>query len=161
MGNGGSTGWLNGNIADNGLLVFNRSDSPTFSGVISGSGNVQQAGSGTLFIGGTNSFTGSMILSAGTLALDSAAALQGGTVVLSGGLLNFNNFNPTLGGLSGSGSLALGNGSVSVGGNGASYSGTLTGGGGLIKVGAGAGLDRQQHVLGRNDAQPGDPRDRQ
>ena len=121
LGNGGSTGWLSGNIVDNGLLVFDRSDSAaSFSGAISGSGSVQQAGSGTLLFGGTNTFTGTTILSAGILKLGNATALQSSTVVPSGGTLNLNSFSATLGGLGGSGTLPLSNGTLTVGGNGSS-----------------------------------------
>ena len=140
LGNGGSTGWVNGNIVDNGLLVFDRSDSPSFSAAISGSGGIRQAGSGTLFFGGTNTFTGNAILSGGTLELGNATALQSSTVVLSGGTLNLNGLSATLGGLAGTGNLALGSGSLTVGGDGntTTYSGSLSGAGALIKAGSGA-----------------------
>ena len=130
LGNGGATGWLGGNIIDNGLLVFDRSDSAaSFSGAISGSGSVQQAGTGTLLFGGTNTFTGTTTVSAGILKLGNATALQDSTVVLSGGALNLNNFSATLGGLAGTGNLALGSGSLTVGGNGnaTTYAGSLSG----------------------------------
>ena len=53
LGSGGSDGSIAGNVANNALLVFNRSDSPIFSGVISGSGAVSQSGSGLLTFPGT------------------------------------------------------------------------------------------------------------
>ena len=140
MGNGGSTGWVNGNIVNNGLLVFDRSDSAaSFSAAISGSGSVQMIGSGTLLFGGTNTFTGTTILSAGMLELGNATALQNSTVVPSGGTLNLNSFNATLGSLGGSGSLSLTNGTLTVGGNGNSttFAGTLVGLANLIKTGSG------------------------
>ena len=43
LGNGGSTGSLVGNVTDNGVLAFNRSDAVTFSGAISGAGALHQA----------------------------------------------------------------------------------------------------------------------
>ncbi len=138
VGNGGAMGWLNGNIVDNGLLVFARSDSPTFSGAISGSGNVQQAGSGALLLNGSNSFTGNMILKAGVLDLASPTALQSTILVLSGGSLNLNGISASLGGLAGTGSLAWGAGTLTVGsGANSTYSGSLSGAGGLIKIGSG------------------------
>ena len=47
LGNGGTTGWIFGDVVDNGLLAFNRSDDVTFAGLISGSGAVEQIGAGT------------------------------------------------------------------------------------------------------------------
>ncbi len=140
LGNGSATGGLSGNIVNNGLLVFDRSDSAaSFSGAISGSGSVQQAGSGTLLLGGTNTFTGTTTVSAGILKLGNATALQDSTVVLSGGLLNVNGFSATLGGLAGTGNLALGGGSLTVGGNGntTTYAGSLSAGIALVKTGSG------------------------
>ncbi len=89
--------------------------------------------------GGTNTFTGTTILSAGILELGNATALQSSTVVPSGGTLNLNSFNATLGSLGGSGSLSLTNGTLTVGGNGNSttFAGTLVGLATLIKTGSG------------------------
>ena len=42
LGNGGTTGSIIGNVTDNGVLAFNRSDIVTFNGVISGTGSVRQ-----------------------------------------------------------------------------------------------------------------------
>ncbi len=130
LGNGGSAGWLNGGIVDNGLLVFDHSGSTSFSAGISGSGSVQLAGSGQLSLGGTNTYTGNTTVSVGMLVLGNPTALQDSTLVLSGGSLNLSNFSATLGGLGGTGSLALGSGTLTVGGNGnaTTYSGSLSGG---------------------------------
>src|SRR5262249_29936399 len=48
LGNGGTTGSIIGNVTDNGVLAFNRSDSATFGGVISGTGSLVKDGVGTL-----------------------------------------------------------------------------------------------------------------
>ena len=94
LGNNGTTGGVVGNILDNGLLVFDRSDSGAcFSAEISGSGSIEQAGTGTLLFGGTNSFTGIALLSAGVLKLNNATALQSCTVLSTGGTLNLNGFS--------------------------------------------------------------------
>ena len=69
IGNGGTTGSVAGNIADDGVLAFNRSDAATYSSVIGGTGSVSQAGSGTLVLTGANTYTGGTIISAGTLQL--------------------------------------------------------------------------------------------
>ena len=47
IGNGGATGSVAGNIVDNAALVFNRTDTLTFAGAISGTGSLTQAGTGT------------------------------------------------------------------------------------------------------------------
>jgi fibronectin-binding autotransporter adhesin len=74
IGNGGSTGSLgSGDVANNnGLLIFNRSDDLTVSNVISGTGSLTQAGTGTTTLISTNTYTGTTTVSAGRLVLSSA-----------------------------------------------------------------------------------------
>lgn len=69
LGNGGTTGSIVGDVADNGTLVFDRSDDITFDGIVSGTGALVQAGTGTLALTGENTFTGGTTISAGTLQL--------------------------------------------------------------------------------------------
>ena len=105
---GGTTGSISGNIDDNGSVVFDRSDSPTYSGAISGVGSLTQEGSGTLILTGTNTFLGTTTISAGTLQLG-----NGGTSGSVSGNINDNaslvfdrSDSPTYSGvISGSGSL--------------------------------------------------------
>jgi autotransporter-associated beta strand protein len=87
LGNGGTMGALVGNVTDNGSLVFDRSNSITFNGKISGSGNFIQSGSGTTIIGGTNTYSGGTIINNGTLLVNSAQALGLGDVTVNGGVL--------------------------------------------------------------------------
>ena len=98
IGNGGTTGSLSTSsaITNNGTLTFNRSNTITqgthFASVISGTGHVTQAGTGTLSFNGTNSYTGTTTISAGTLALNSAASNDStisGDIVINGGTLNY------------------------------------------------------------------------
>ena len=96
---------------------------------------------------GTNStYTGGTVLSGGTLLLTDATGLQNSTVAVNSGKLVFNGglTSPVLGGLAGSGSIALADTAsnavtLSVGSNGAGtvFSGNLTGAGGLFKTGNG------------------------
>ena len=44
LGDGAATGGIVGDVTDNGKLAFDRSDTMTFAGVISGSGSVSQIG---------------------------------------------------------------------------------------------------------------------
>ena len=67
LGSGGATGSIAGNVVNNALLVFNRSDSASYAGVISGSGAVAQVGSGVLTLLGNNTYGGLTTVSAGSL----------------------------------------------------------------------------------------------
>jgi len=91
LGNGGTTGSIAGDVANNGTLAFDRSDSVTFGGVISGPGNVVNLGSGTLILAGTNIYTGGTLISAGTLQVGNGRT-TGSIVgnVLDNGTLAFN-----------------------------------------------------------------------
>ncbi len=69
IGDGEATGSIVGNVMDNGTLAFDRSDTVTFDGVISGTGGLTQLGIGTLILTSNNPFTGTTTISAGTLQL--------------------------------------------------------------------------------------------
>jgi fibronectin-binding autotransporter adhesin len=74
IGNGSTTGVLgSGAVTNNGTLIFNRSNDLTVSNVISGTGSLQKLGSGVLTLSGTNSYTGSTTISAGTLSVATLA----------------------------------------------------------------------------------------
>ena len=132
------------------LEVGNLGLTSTYSGVISaasGTPALTKVGTGTTTLTGANTYTGATTISAGTLQLGNANAVQSSTVTIStsNGLAfttAIGTFN--LGGLSGAsnqtlldtGGIAV---AMSVGGNNANttYSGTLSGSGSLIKVGTG------------------------
>lgn len=88
LGNGGTTGSIAGIVVDNGLLVFSRSDNVSFGGVISGKGSVEQTGSGTTILSGTNSYSGGTTINAGALTVNNPQALGLSNVVVNGGMLN-------------------------------------------------------------------------
>jgi autotransporter-associated beta strand protein len=84
VGSGGTTGALSGNVVDNGTLVFNRSNSLTYSGAISGAGALIKNGSGALTLSGNNSsFTGATTVNSGVLIVSNAAALGTGNAAVS------------------------------------------------------------------------------
>jgi fibronectin-binding autotransporter adhesin len=81
-------------ITDNAALIFNYFGSVTYANIISGTGTVTKSGNGTLYLTGSNTYSGGTTLSAGTLAVgnggnENASALGTGTVTLTGGLLWF------------------------------------------------------------------------
>ena len=87
LGNGGTTGSILGDVTDNATLAFDRSNTITFGGVISGTGNLIQIGSGTTILTGNNTYSGGTIIDAGTLIVDGALALGVGNVTVKGGVL--------------------------------------------------------------------------
>jgi autotransporter-associated beta strand protein len=80
IGAGGSAGSIAGNVADNGILAFDRSDLVTFSGVISGAGSVRELGGGTLMLAGNNTYSGGTAVDNGTLIVAATNALGTGPV---------------------------------------------------------------------------------
>ncbi|MDR3403927.1 MAG: autotransporter-associated beta strand repeat-containing protein, partial [Chthoniobacter sp.] len=82
IGNGSTTGSITGDVTDNASLVFNRGDTYTFGGNISGSGTVTQQGPGTLVLTGSNSYIGGTTISVGTIQFGQNSALGTGTVTL-------------------------------------------------------------------------------
>jgi autotransporter-associated beta strand protein len=134
VGDGGTTGSLGGgNITNNATLSFNRSDVVSFAKIISGTGAVTHAGSGTTTLNEANTYTGLTTVSAGTLQLNRT----GGTtipvtnnVTVSGGTLKvstdqeLNNLTVSSGGLVVDAGVTL------------TISGTYTGGGTITNNGS-------------------------
>jgi len=115
-GNGGVTGSLVGNVIDNGVLAFNRSDTFTFASVISGTGGLLQLGPGTTILTGANTYTGGTTIIGGTLLVGGGGTLGTGGLADNGmltfngpGVLTFGGNISGAGGLqqNGSGSLVL------------------------------------------------------
>jgi autotransporter-associated beta strand protein len=118
IGNGGTNGTLGtGNTTDNAALVFNRSDSSTYAGAISGSGTVAIQ-SGTLVLTVSSGYTGQTTISSGaTLQLGNGGGggiLTGTTSIVNNGTIVWNH---------GSGSAVTSNAT------------NISGTGGLIKQG--------------------------
>ncbi|HLZ03243.1 MAG TPA: autotransporter domain-containing protein [Bradyrhizobium sp.] len=108
LGTGGASGSVKGNItfsdqstiasdpncnlasecdpSTNKFLVFNRSDTYTFGGVISGAGQVIQAGPGTTVLSGVNTYTGPTTVDAGTLSV--TGSITSAVFVNAGGVLS-------------------------------------------------------------------------
>ena len=69
VGNGGSTGAIQGNIENYGSLTFNRSDSIAYTGIITGTGSVTKSGASALTMTGLNTYTGATTINAGRLII--------------------------------------------------------------------------------------------
>ena len=67
LGNGGTIGWITGNVVDNGVLVFDRSDDVVFAGDISGTGGISFTGSGRVTLTGHNTYTGKLGVGSGAV----------------------------------------------------------------------------------------------
>ena len=85
LGNGGTSGSIAGNVTNNGILAFNRSDSYTFGGIISGTGNVLQSGRGTTVLAANNTYSGGTTIAAGSILTQSSSALGSGPVTFGSG----------------------------------------------------------------------------
>ncbi len=112
-----------------------------FSGTITGAGDLIKAGSGVWLFSGSFQSSGNLFVNGGTLQLGAANAFVNTVpvTVASGATLNLAGFNQTIGSLSGSGAVALGAGSMTVGNanTSTSFSGVISGSGGLTKTGSG------------------------
>jgi outer membrane autotransporter protein len=125
LGTGGSSGSILGNVAfcgdasnplcdasTNKMLVFNRSDTYTFDGAISGPGQVVQFGSGKTILTAVNTYSGPTFVNGGTLSVNGSIAFSpvfvnfggtlggtgtvGPTTILAGGALSPGNSVGTL-----------------------------------------------------------------
>jgi fibronectin-binding autotransporter adhesin len=111
------------------------------SGVISGTGNVRSAGSGTWTLTGANTYTGNTMVDSGVLRAGTAGAFGASTTAqVNGGTLDLNDFDKTFSTVTGTGgAIDLGSATLTVqaaAGTTASYAGNITGSGGLTKLGA-------------------------
>lgn len=135
LGNGGATGSIVGDVVDNGVLAFNRSDLVNFSGTISGSGAVHQIGSGTTVLSGINGYAGGTSILGGTLQVSADANLGAATggLTFSGGTLR-----TTASFASARNSSLAGSGTILTDlGTTFALGGVMSGTGGLTKSGAG------------------------
>ncbi len=94
IGNGGATGTVNGTgsytIASGATLDFNRTDTAlSVANVIAGDGVVNQVGTGTVALTGTNTFSGGTNITAGAIAAASGANFGTGGITINGGGVQF------------------------------------------------------------------------
>ena len=134
LGDGGTSGSVAGNIVDNGTLVVDHSDTLQMAGAISGSGGLQQAGSGTTVLSGSNSYTGTTLISAGTLQAGAAKAFSASSahVVAAGATLDTGGFNQTVAALTNAGTVNL---LSAVAGSTLTVTGAYVGNNGVLNLG--------------------------
>lgn len=141
LGNGGTTGSILGDVQLGGTLAFNRSDTYTFSGVVSdrsGShGQVVQNGTGVVVLAGANSYSGGTVFNKGTIAVASDGNLgdAAGGLTFDGGTLRYDGTFDV--GATRAVTLQAGGGSFDSNGFAAGVASDVTGAGGLTKTGAG------------------------
>jgi len=119
IGNGGTTGSYSGDTAlSGGTLAFDRSDTLTYGGIISGSGSLAKVSAGTVVLAGNSTnFSGTLTIFAGTARIGDGATnglFSGNTTVNGGGTLAFDRSDAS------------------------SYSGIISGAGVVVKVNTGA-----------------------
>jgi len=132
-------GSVQGNILNNGRLVFANPWPQTYTGTIGGGGALVMAGPGTLTLTGSNTYTGGTTISNGTLQLGDGSSngyVQGNILILNNAALTFANGTAQTfsGAISGSGSLTkTGSGLLGLTTAG-SYTGATTISGGTLQL---------------------------
>jgi outer membrane autotransporter protein len=143
IGNGGTSGSIIGDVTNNGTLAFNRSDTMTFSGAISGAGSVTQAGSGTTVLTGANTYAGGTTIAAGTLQIGNGGT-SGSIIgdVTNNGTLAFDSSDTVIfpGVISGTGSVTQAGTGTTVLSGANTYGGGTTLASGTITVGNNSAL---------------------
>jgi len=85
LGAGGASGWILGDVVDDGILAFNRSDTKTFDGSVAGAGGIHQIGTGhTILTADSSALTGISQVQNGILSVN---GILGGSMEVRGGRL--------------------------------------------------------------------------
>ncbi|MFZ0436357.1 MAG: autotransporter-associated beta strand repeat-containing protein, partial [Chthoniobacterales bacterium] len=113
----------------------------------SGAGNLTKNGAGVMVLSGSNTYTGTTMINAGTLRAGSTNAFGLASAIslanAAGTTLDLAGFNNSVGSLAGGGAsggnITLGSGTLTIGTRNitTTYGGSITGSGGLIKTGSG------------------------
>ena len=143
----GDTSGLGGNIVDSSSLVFVQASNSSYSGVISGTGQVTLDSGGVFTLFGANTYTGDTYIYGGSLQAGGPGVFSSASAVITenypGAALDLNGFDQTIASLAGGGTVGgnvtLGSGTLTLGGNNTItlFSGGISGAGGLNKVGSG------------------------
>jgi autotransporter-associated beta strand protein len=136
----GTTTSIQGAVINNATVEFNQSTSGTYASIMSGTGILNKAGSGTVTLSGVNTYTGTTNINAGTLTIGNSSSNisdSSAVTVSSGATFDLDDFNETIGSLAGS--VTLGSGALTTGGDNSSttFSGIMSETGSLTKNGNG------------------------
>jgi len=150
IGDGGTTGSIVGNVHNQGTLAFDRIDTVSLGGVIDGSGDLEQNGSGTLVLSGVNTYTGSTTINTGTLALSGAGSIAASSGVAVNGTFDISGTNSgaSVQAISGAGNILLGSKTLTLTNASGSFDGLLSGSGGLSIAGGSQTLTAAQAYTG-------------
>ena len=130
-----TAGSVVGNIQNSGFLGFSRTDTSTYSGVISGSGTVNKVNAGTIIFTAANTYTGATRVASGsTLALSGAGGIASSSSLLDSGIFDISatTSGASVASLSGIGSVVLGAQTLTLTAANDTFSGVIGGTGGLI-----------------------------
>jgi fibronectin-binding autotransporter adhesin len=147
----GTTTSLQGDITNNAAVNFTQAANGTYAGVVSGTGSLTKAGTGIVTLSGANTYSGSTIVSAGTLQVNGGnnrLATTGDVSVASGATFDLNNNNQQIDALSGLGNVTLGSGDLTIGSG--SFSGIISGTGNVIKSGTSTATFTGAHTYSGN-----------
>lgn len=119
-----------------GGTIDTQGNAVTVSGVIAGTGSdpLTKAGTGTLTLGGANTYVGATNVNAGTLAFSASNSLNNASLltIASGATVSLAGFSQSVGALAGAGTLAMGTGgSLTLTSGSGLFSGSFTGSGSL------------------------------
>lgn len=144
LGNGGATGSATGNILNLDTLVVNRNNTVDLNGVIAGTGDFIQRGSGTTVLNGLNTWSGYTLVEHGTLLAGGISRLSAKSthIVSQDATLDTGGRNQTVANLVNQGTVNLRGGNV---GSKLTVNGDYVGMNGTLKIAA------QQHSPGVAD----------
>ena len=145
LGNGGTSGSIAGDVANNGTLSFNRSDQLIFSKAISGTGSVTQDGAGTTLMTGANTYSGATRVNAGTLQQKMSGSFSAASdyTVAANATLDNGGYKTTLASLNNSGTVNFGTNPGAV----VNITGNYTGNGGMLVLNTVLGDDSSKTDL--------------
>ena len=159
IGDGGVKGSITGNIANDAVLAFNRSDDSAYAGSVSGAGMLVKRGAGKLSLSGVSSYSGETWISAGTLALTGAGSIAASSRVFvnpgSGFDIAGTQAGAAIKSLAGRGAVELGGKTLTLTAAADSFSGSISGQGGLSLTGGYQKLSGVSSYTGRTDVNGG------
>ncbi len=123
-----------------GDATFHATVGTTTLGAVSGAYGFTKTGAGILKLTGSGAYSGTTSVPGGTLLLDHAAAIPLASLVSVGaaGTVDLNNLSVNFGAITGTGGIALGSGTLTLGGNltTSTFGGAISGSGALVKTGS-------------------------